>query len=108
MIQVTSNISPNIVCSAKLACSGNGNTPSSMANSSIWYSCPVCTFRKCSDCTWATIETPPPNYEEIQETSENITEDNASTIEEPKTNDGMDDKIKEEHSGTTPVPGMVE
>ena len=107
MIQVMNNSSPHIICSSKIACTDDGNKSSSMAQSSIWYSCPVCITRVCSDCTWARIETPPPKYEEIQEKSQNSTEeDNTSTIDKPNHKDAKDDV--EKHSGSTPVPGMVE
>ena len=58
----------------------------------------------CYACTQE--NSPPPKYEEIQETiSQGSAEDNMSTIEELKK---KEEKLKEEHNGTTPMPGMVE
>ena len=112
MFKVPSNISAYIICSSKIACGGHVDMLPSMSGSSIWYSCPVCAYRVCSRCTWTTMETPPPLYEDIQDIQDNVSQ---NSVEASRTIFEKDDrktegyeKNQEKHSGCSPVPGMVE
>ena len=109
MFEVPSKISAYIICSSKIACGGNVDMSTSMSGSSIWYSCPVCAYRVCSGCTWTTMETPPPLYEDIQDNvSQHSVEDSRSIFKKDDKKIEVDEKNQEKHSGCSPVPGMVE
>ena len=110
MFPVPSNISAFIICSSKATCGRDRDSmSSSKTGNSIWYCCPLCRYRMCPGCTWATIETPPPMYDDVVGTEyQHSDEDTKRTDDKQEKREGMDTKSEGKHSGSTPVPGMVE